>query len=108
MASSGTNFVVAAIDFGTTYSGYAFSFRDDPLRVQTNRAWHVEIGAHTSMKTPTSLLLDAEGRFDSFGYEAENRYSSRANVGQHHDWRLFRHFKMMLYDNKVCIYYTAV
>ena len=31
---------VAAIDFGTTYSGYAFSFRShflkDPLRVNTN------------------------------------------------------------------------
>ena len=32
--------IVAAIDFGTTYSGYAYSFyhdfREDPLRITTN------------------------------------------------------------------------
>lgn len=32
-----TKLIVAAIDFGTTYSGYAYSFRDeyqkDPLKV---------------------------------------------------------------------------
>ena len=33
-------FIVAAIDFGTTFSGYAYSFyhdfREDPLRITTN------------------------------------------------------------------------
>ena len=36
---------VAAIDFGTTYSGYAFSLRDDfkkdPLIIIANQAWNV-------------------------------------------------------------------
>lgn len=35
--------LAAAIDFGTTYSGYAYSFKDDfkkdPLRMYTNEQW---------------------------------------------------------------------
>ena len=40
--------LVAAIDFGTTYSGYAFSFRHDyerdPLKISTNTAWSSSAG----------------------------------------------------------------
>jgi len=38
MAKSG-GLVVVAFDFGTTFSVYAFSFRNDPLKVQTNGNW---------------------------------------------------------------------
>ena len=38
---------VAAIDFGTTYSGYAYSFRYDfetnPLKIIVNQAWNAEV-----------------------------------------------------------------
>lgn len=40
--------LVAAIDFGTTYSGYAFSFRHDferdPLKISTNTSWSSSAG----------------------------------------------------------------
>jgi molecular chaperone DnaK (HSP70) len=70
---------VAAIDFGTTYSGYAFSSRDDfkkdPLKIVSNQAWNAGSQRHFSLKTPTCLLLDDNEELVSFGYEAENKYS---------------------------------
>ena len=50
-SSAGDDFLlVAAIDFGTTYSGYAFSFRatrDDPEKSEqiiTNKSWGASLG----------------------------------------------------------------
>ncbi|XP_052803344.1 heat shock 70 kDa protein 12B-like [Mya arenaria] len=101
MASFGeSSLVVVAFDFGTTFSGYAFSFRNDPLKVQTNGNWIAGSEKLMSLKTPTCLLLDQKGNFHSFGFEAENKYTSLAEDGQHHGWRLFRRFKMMLHSNK--------
>jgi hypothetical protein len=46
-----TKLVVGAIDFGTTYSGYAFSFAHDydkdPMKIQAN---HWIGGGHMSLK----------------------------------------------------------
>jgi hypothetical protein len=37
--------LVAALDFGTTYSGYAFSlkhdYKKDPLKIHANQAWYL-------------------------------------------------------------------
>ena len=50
-SSAGDDFLlVAAIDFGTTYSGYAFSFKatkDDPEiaeKIRTNKNWGASLG----------------------------------------------------------------
>lgn len=107
MASKATHkgsLLVAAFDFGTTYSGYAFSFRNDPLKVQTNTAWVAGSERLMSLKTSTCLLLNPQGQFDSFGFEAENKYASKAEDEEHHGWRLFRRFKMLLYENKVILF----
>ncbi|XP_060571607.1 heat shock 70 kDa protein 12B-like isoform X1 [Ruditapes philippinarum] len=90
--------VVAAFDFGTTYSGYAFSYRDMPTLVQTNQAWGD--GNTNSMKTPTCVLLTPDQEFDSFGYDAENKYYSLAAENSHHGWLLFRRFKMLLHNDE--------
>ncbi len=37
-----THFSVVAIDFGTTYSGYAFSFAHDPEDIHVMRKWEGE------------------------------------------------------------------
>ena len=100
MASAGA-LIVAAFDIGTTYSGYAFSFRDDPLKVITNESWVAGSERLASLKTPTCLLLKPDGTFHSFGFEAENKYSLLSEDGKHHGWRFFRRFKMMLHNNKV-------
>ncbi|XP_052792382.1 heat shock 70 kDa protein 12B-like [Mya arenaria] len=94
---------VAAIDFGTTYSGYAFSFRsdflDDPLKVNTNQ-WQAGGGRATSLKTSSCILFNPRGEFDSFGFEAEDRYAELALEDDHKDWFYFKRFKMLLYENK--------
>ncbi|XP_045181826.2 heat shock 70 kDa protein 12B-like [Mercenaria mercenaria] len=92
--------VVAAFDFGTTYSGYAFSYRDEPTLVQTNQGWDDGSGSLISMKTPTCVLLTPDKEFDSFGYDAENKYYSLAGENKHQGWLLFRRFKMLLHNNE--------
>ena len=96
--------LVAAIDFGTTYSGYAFSLRHefnaDPLKANANQ-WTVGSRSSISLKTPTCILFSPDKKFDSFGYEAEDKYSALALENRHHDWYYFRRFKMMLYETVV-------
>ena len=102
--------LAAAIDFGTTYSGYAFSFRDDfqrdPTKISVNN-W--SSGSHISMKAPTCVLIKPDGTFDSFGYEADNKYGQLAenedNLGFHKQWFYFRRFKMVLFNQMVCSHF---
>ena len=91
--------VSAAIDFGTTYSGYAFSLRDYPEKIYTNKGWVAD--QLISFKTSTCVLLTAERQFHSFGYEAENKYACLAENNKHRDWLLFRRFKMILHNKAV-------
>ncbi|KAL5007577.1 hypothetical protein ScPMuIL_016383 [Solemya velum] len=91
----GDELIVAAIDFGTTYSGYAYSFRDTPEKVYANVAW--VNGTTLMMKTPTAILLNQAGQRDSFGYEAESKYSELVEEEEQEGWRFFRRFKMKLY-----------
>lgn len=102
-----SKFLVAAIDFGTTFSGYAFSFlhdyKRDPLKISAN-TWTAGLGSLVSLKTSTCVLFDSTQKFHSFGYEAEEKYSNLALDDEHYDWYYFRRFKMMLYNKMVCIY----
>ncbi|XP_052816555.1 heat shock 70 kDa protein 12B-like isoform X1 [Mya arenaria] len=95
----GNHLLVAAFDFGTTFSGYAFSFRNDPTKIQTNQAWNAGSDALLSLKTPTCILLNPQKEFVAFGFEAENEYLSLIEQGEHKPWMLFRRFKMLLHNN---------
>lgn len=95
---------VAAIDFGTTFSGYAFSsyddFKNDPLKIVTN-VWNSGGRTLMSNKTPTALLLTPEKGLHSFGYEAENKYCELAEEGEEYkDWYYFHRFKMILHHEE--------
>ncbi|XP_061190496.1 heat shock 70 kDa protein 12B-like [Saccostrea echinata] len=76
--------VVCAIDFGTTYSGYAYSMRTDyerdPLNIESNPPWFNE--GQGTLKTPTCILFDKSENFHSFGYDAERTYTSLAEKAQ--------------------------
>ncbi|XP_055997206.1 heat shock 70 kDa protein 12A-like isoform X2 [Ostrea edulis] len=93
---------VAALDFGTTYSGYAFSsrsdYRENPMKMHANQAWNAGGSSLFSLKTPTSLLLDSEGEFVSFGYEAENKHGSLVLDGDSSRYLFFSRFKMKLHN----------
>ncbi|VDI52483.1 Hypothetical predicted protein [Mytilus galloprovincialis] len=96
--------LVAAIDFGTTYSGYAFSmrheFKTDPLKIHANQAWNSGGRALLSLKTPTCLLLNDKKELDSFGYEAENKYADIVMDDEQDNYYYFHRFKMNLHNNK--------
>jgi hypothetical protein len=96
---------VAALDFGTTYSGYAFSsrsdHREDPMKIQANQSWNAGGSSLFSLKTPTSLLLNSKGEFVSFGYEAENKYGSLVLDGDSSHYLFFSRFKMKLHTRDV-------
>lgn len=97
--------VVAAIDFGTTYSGYAFSFNHDyenePTKVAANTSWVAGTAGLMSLKTPTILLLDNSKKFVAFGYEAEEKYADLAAENLHKKYYYFRRFKMLLHKVSV-------
>ena len=38
------SFIVAAIDFGTTYSGYAFALKSNPTDIRINKNWGENFG----------------------------------------------------------------
>lgn len=95
--------LVVAIDFGTTSSGCAFSFKKeydcDPLKITS-----VQRGGVTSLislKIPTTVLFDQNGKLHSFGYEAEDKYSELFLNDEHREWYFFTRFKMVLYSHKV-------
>ena len=99
-----TYLAVVAIDFGTTYSGFAFSFSKDQGRdaIFMNMDWVNEQGAQTS-KTPTCLLLKPDLSFDSFGYEAIEKYAGFEGEGEEKEYLFFKHFKMALHSDEVCL-----
>lgn len=100
--SSRNHIVMVAIHLGTASSGYACSFRSDCSNYETDHLngilrKHWKCGNYLSEKTPTTLLLDKDKKFVSFGYNAENDYS-RMSEEEKKEHYYFRRFRMMLYD----------
>ncbi|XP_078340961.1 heat shock 70 kDa protein 12A-like [Crassostrea virginica] len=96
--------LVAAIDFGTTYSGFAFSTREDFQREPTKAYLKQWVDPSCSMiynKTSTCILFDESGNFSKFGFEAEAKYQDLIMDNEHKTWYFFRRFKMTLYDKQL-------
>ncbi|XP_062599964.1 heat shock 70 kDa protein 12A-like [Saccostrea cucullata] len=101
--SSTDKLVVAAIDLGTTYSGFAFSFEEEyenvPLKIKLN-TWVAGSCGLLTLKTPNCVLFNKDKVFDSFGYEAENKYSELTLNEQHEEWYYFKRFKMSIFNKE--------
>ncbi|XP_075705701.1 heat shock 70 kDa protein 12B-like, partial [Rhinoderma darwinii] len=89
--------VVVAIDFGTTSSGYAFSFVKDPEAIHMMRKWEGGDPGVAHQKTPTSLLLTPDKAFHSFGYTARDFYHD-LDPEEARDWLYFEKFKMKIHS----------
>ena len=92
--------VVVAIDFGTTYSGYAYAFVERPEDVHLMRR---SSGSHLglqSYKLPTVLLLRENQDFLSFGYEARETYADMDET-ESLKHLYFEKFKMELHSRRV-------
>ena len=97
----GNKFVVG-IDFGTTYSGYCFSLSNDELNFLSPQFWSSGHGGMTSLKLPTSLLLNPDQTRRCFGFEAEDIYAELVAEDTHHDYYFFQRFKMELHSKVRC------
>ncbi|KAK3576893.1 hypothetical protein CHS0354_012950 [Potamilus streckersoni] len=100
--ASQTHLIVAAIDFGTSYSGWAFSFKHefetDPKKICTKNC--VGPGMMTP-KAPTTVLIKPDGMtFHSFGYDAESKYEE-LSPEEAKQWYYFKRFKMTLHGKKL-------
>ena len=94
------HFVVVAIDFGTTFSGYAFSFTRYPDAIHMMRKWEGGDAGLINQKTPTTLLMDPTGKFHSFGFSARNFFHD-LDLQESKKWMYFEKFKMTLHYNAV-------
>ncbi|XP_048777351.2 heat shock 70 kDa protein 12A-like isoform X1 [Ostrea edulis] len=98
ISSKCSKLVVAAIDIGTAYSGYAFSFQSTWNKVMTP-FWQVR--QSITNKTPTCLLLRKDYSVVLFGYEAEDEYSYIKEDNKHEDYYFFQGFKVILHEESV-------
>lgn len=107
MAYRKDKLLVAAIDFGTTHSSYAYSFRHDykkdPLKISTKPSWMTGSSCLETVKVPTCVLLSPRQEFMAFGYEAENMYSDLAFYEKHYGYYFFKGFKMVPFKEGVSI-----
>ncbi|XP_061084904.1 heat shock 70 kDa protein 12A isoform X2 [Conger conger] len=88
--------VVVAIDFGTTSSGYAYSFTKEPECIHTMRRWEGGDPGVSNQKTPTTILLTPDRKFHSFGYAARDFYHDLDPTETKH-WLYLEKFKMKLH-----------
>ncbi|ELW71008.1 Heat shock 70 kDa protein 12A [Tupaia chinensis] len=91
-----TFLVVVAIDFGTTSSGYAYSFSKEPECIHVMRRWEGGDPGVSNQKTPTTILLTPERKFHSFGYAARDFYHD-LDPNEAKQWLYLEKFKMKLH-----------
>ena len=97
-----SSLLVAAIDFGTTYSGAAVSFHHEYIENPT-RIYALKIGdPRLSMKTKTCILVKPDGQTCyKFGDAAESYYYEQLDETERQKWYYFSRFKMELYQMNV-------
>ncbi|XP_060591654.1 heat shock 70 kDa protein 12B-like [Ruditapes philippinarum] len=94
--------LVGAIDFGTTFSGWAYSFKHDydldPTKANIKH-WLSGSGNLMTEKTPTCALVNPDGKtLKAFGYDAENEYRELLDRGDDKMFYFFKRFQMKLYS----------
>lgn len=91
--------VVAAIDFGTSCSGYAFSYKKEPKKILKKTKW-------TDSPTPyvknlTNILYNPQQEFMAWGWQARTRYAHIKGAFENpKDYDFFENFKMLLREKK--------
>ncbi|XP_060580179.1 heat shock 70 kDa protein 12B-like [Ruditapes philippinarum] len=100
--SKDSEIFIAAIDLGTSFSGWAFATISDlEQEIKPNiyiKSWYSTYTQIATGKTPTCALIKPDGQtLDSFGYEAERRYDDLVSKKQHESYFFFKNFKTSLY-----------
>lgn len=85
--------MAAAIDFGTTYSGYAFTarheFQRDPTKARL-KSWEDPTSSMMHNKTSTCILFNKEKEFSKLGFEVEAKYLNLILDNDHENWHFFK------------------
>lgn len=91
-------YVVAAIDLGNTFSGYAYATRYD---IENNKVYYPSWcnSYLVSRKTHSTVLMNMDAKVVAFGFDAESKYADLLEDGKGENYFYFPHFKMMLYDH---------
>lgn len=107
VTSGATYIAVVAIDFGTTFSGFAFAFnhKDGEKGIHVNKEWGTDQG-YATMKAPTCLLLNPNKSFNSFGYEAQDRFAELEEE-EAREYYYFEKFKMVLHKDEVTKFFMS-
>ncbi|ELU02596.1 hypothetical protein CAPTEDRAFT_92388, partial [Capitella teleta] len=84
----------AALDIGTTFSGYAYSFKGHERDIEGCKNWGANMSV-SNHKTPTAVLVNKDGKLEAFGYEAQERYKS-LEEDEIQMYSLYERFKMQL------------
>ena len=91
--------IVVGIDFGTTYSAYAYSYAYEKDKIFINSDWP---SGSQACKETTAILFNEDKEFVAFGEEAVEKFNSLADDDEESSWYFFNLFKMALYEKKVC------
>lgn len=89
--------IVVGIDFGTSYSAYAYSYHYEKEKIFMNSDW--PSGSKTC-KEMTAILFNGDKEFVAFGEEAVEKFNF-LNEDDIKCWFLFKNFKMVLYSEQV-------
>ena len=105
MVDTRSHLISAALEFGTTYSGYAFStkseFKREPLNILCKQEWKAGDQNMLSLKAPTCILLDKEKKYVAFGNDAAIHYAELVENEKQNDYYFFDRFTMSLHNNEV-------
>ncbi|XP_025420001.1 heat shock 70 kDa protein 12A-like isoform X1 [Sipha flava] len=89
--------IVVSIDIGTTYTGYAYSFRRSGRISVMKKPDYESDTILDGQKIPTALLLSPDFNFHSFGTAARD-YFHEMHPEEAQKWYYFDKFKMFLYN----------
>jgi len=88
--------IYAAIDFGTTFFGYAFL-----IKVKGGLSEDILGNGRGKEREPTCLLLKPDQTFAALGYKAVNEFYNDLDTDEQKSHYYFRQFKMRLYEKKL-------
>ncbi|MDL5052656.1 Hsp70 family protein [Oscillatoria laete-virens NRMC-F 0139] len=89
--------VIAAIDFGTSRSGYAYAFKDDK-RIIGRYEWDKQPFQY--IKTLTQSLYTSDRKMEAWGYAALSRLAELRQAKNAKDYSFFPTFKMALRESR--------
>ena len=90
--------VVIAIDFGTSRSGFAYAFVENPTKIEGHTRWEEQPVAYP--KTLTQILYSPERKVIAWGWKVEKQYMGlrHTNTPNVDSYKPFSYFKMLLQE----------